>query len=351
MAECPHIHLRAGVSLQEVLVVLAIVGLISAIGIPAVLAARERARATMCRSQMKQLALGCELYHGIHGRLPPGQMFGPYGIGPDSTSWSWLARILPHIDQDVLYRQGAIPLSSLRDSGIAAQQIPLLLCPSDSERSSGPRRDAGNMRAHAFAVGHTNYKGVSGANWGADASQGLSPAETGAVWINVGTNGSYDGLSNGDGLMFRTDYRVRRRHADVIDGLSQTLMVGEALPAVDGYCSWPYANHAYSTCAIPPNCHPPSNPYDWALGLSFRSAHPNGLFFAFADGRVQFVHDGIELSIYRGMATISGGECYLESATDPSTSGTHMSAATLPNVRQMSPQTQQMAAVKFRERR
>ena len=132
------------------------------------------------------------------------------------------------------------------------------------------------MREHAFAVGQTNYKGVSGANWGADASQGLGPADTGAVWVNVGTNGSYDGLSDGDGLMFRTDYRARRRHADVVDGLSQTLMIGEALPSVDGYCSWPYANNAYSTCAIPPNCEPPSDPHDWAQAQSFRSTHPGG---------------------------------------------------------------------------
>ena len=274
----------SGWSVTEILVVLAIMGLVLALGIPAVMAVRERARATMCRSQLKQLALGCELYHGIHRRFPPGQMFGRHGVGPDSTSWSWLARILPHIDQAALYRRGDVPSSSLRSSGIAANQIPLFLCPSDADRSPGPRRDAGNMWEHDFAVGQTNYKGVSGANWGADTSQGLGPADTGAVWVNVGTNGSYDGLSNGDGLMFRTDYRARRRHADVVDGLSQTLMIGEALPSVDGYCSWPYANNAYSTCAIPPNCEPPSDPHDWAQAQSFRSTHPGGLFFAFADG-------------------------------------------------------------------
>ena len=292
----------------EILVVLAVIGLLLAISIPAVHAVRERARATMCRSNLKQLGLGSALYHGSHGRFPPGQMFGRHGVGPDSTSWSWLARILPHIGQSALHRRGGVPQTSLRDSGIADQQVALFLCPSDSDRRPGPRRDAGNMREHGFAVGQTNYKGVSGANWGADASQGLGPGDTGAVWINVGTNGSYDGLSNGDGLMFRTDYRARRRQADVIDGLSQTLMIGESLPSVDGYCSWPYANNAYSTCAIPPNCDPADDPYDWAKVQSFRSAHRDGLCFAFADGRVQFVRNAIDLGVYRGLATIAGSE-------------------------------------------
>ena len=302
----------AGFTVYEILVVVAVIGLLLAISIPAVHAVRERARATICRSNLKQLALGCELYHGSHGRFPPGQMFGRHGVGPDSTSWSWLARILPHIDQFALHQRGGIPKTSLRNSGIADHQVSLFLCPSDSDRRPGPRRDAGNMREHAFAVGQTNYKGVSGANWGADASQGLGPGETGAVWINMGTNGSYDGLSDGDGLMFRTDSRARRRHADVVDGLSQTLMIGEGMPSVDGYCSWPYANNAYSTCAIPPNCDPPQDPYDWAKAQSFRSAHPDGLFFAFADGRVQFVQNAIGLTIYRGLATIDGSELHLQ---------------------------------------
>lgn len=235
-------------------------------------------------------------------------MFGPHGYGPDSTAWSFLARILPYIEQNNLYDQGEIPGKTLAESGVADRTIPLFLCPSDSTRGDGPRRDAGNMLEHDFAVGQTNYKGVSGANWGADESQGWECADSGTDWCNEGTHGSYDGLGRGDGLFYRSDYRVKPRQADVKDGLSNTFMIGEALPAKDIYTSWPYANNAYATCAIPPNKDDEGDPTFWPNNQSFRSDHPGGLHFAFADGSARFINESIDLQLYRGLATTSGRE-------------------------------------------
>lgn len=122
-------------------------------------------------------------------------------------------------------------------------------------------------------MGLTNYKGVSGANWGDDL-EGLGGANFPTDWRNQGTNGSFDGLSNGDGMFFRTDYRRILRLSQIGDGTSSTFMIGEDLPGQDIWCSWPYANNAYGTCAIPPNVKAPDGsnypPNNWENVWSFR---------------------------------------------------------------------------------
>ncbi len=112
--------------------------------------------------------MAVEHYHEQYKCYPPGQCGGQWKFGPDSTAWSWLARILPYIEEATLYKQGDVPKKTLKESGIAAQQRPLFLCPSDGYSNRGVKLDAGNLKD--FPVGQTNYKGVSGANWGADES-------------------------------------------------------------------------------------------------------------------------------------------------------------------------------------
>lgn len=295
-------------TLVELLVVLAIIGVLLALLMSAVQRVREAAARAQCLNNLHQLALAMQNYHDSQGRFPPGQFLGPYGKGPNSYSWSWLARLLPYVEQDNLYRQGTIPNQTLQGSDIAAWEIKLFLCPSDGSSWSGPRTDAGNL--YGFPVGQSNYKGVSGANWGEDSSTGSPVIDT--YWRNRGANGSYDGLDNGDGIMFRSDYRVTLRITNITDGSSNTFMLGEDIPALNAWCSWPYANNAYGTCAIPPNDNNPGGgnfpPGDWPNTWSFRSRHPGGLNFAYADSSVHFISNSIDISVYRAMATIAGGE-------------------------------------------
>lgn len=291
---------RKGMTLVELLVVFAIISLLVALVLPAVMASREAARRMTCQNHLKQLALACQEFHDGHRRFPPGRSGGAIGWGPDSPAWSWLAEILPYVDQGSIYEQGGIPAATLRNSGIAHLQIPVFSCPS----GIGPptRTDAGNLAG--FVVGVTNYKGVSGANWGFD--------ETLGGWLNTrfsnkGANGSFDGLNRGDGILWRNDYAFSLRIASVVDGVSNTFLIGEDLPEHNRWCSWPYANNAYGTCAIPPN-YISADPFLFEETWSFRSNHPGGLNFAVADGAVRFVSETIDLDVYRATATRAGGE-------------------------------------------
>ncbi len=299
---------RCGFTLVELLVVLAIIGVLLCLLFPAVQKVREAANRMRCASNLRQLALAVHMHEDMVGYLPTGQFGGRYGVGADSLAWSWMAHLLPYVEQDNLYQQGGIPSKTLSQSGVADQAIPLLFCPSDTAQGAGPRKDAGNLTG--FPVGQTNYKAVSGANWG-DDWQGVGPFFN-TDWRNRGTNGSFDGLSNGDGMFYRTDYTRPLRLVQITDGTSNTFMLGEDVPSQNEWCSWPYANNAYGTCAIPPNVRrPEGTPYpawDWQNTWSFRSRHPGGLQFAYADGSVHFISDGISLPVYRAMATIGGGE-------------------------------------------
>lgn len=131
----------------------------------------------------------------------------------------------------------------------------------------------------------------------------LSRRERGRV-VRVGVD---DGLEQGDGIMWRSDILRPVAARNVRDGLSQTFMIGEDLPEKNRWCSWPYANNAYGTCAIPPNFSY-RDPNWWPNTHSFRSAHPGGLNFAMADGSVHFIEQGIALPVYRALATRAGQE-------------------------------------------
>jgi prepilin-type N-terminal cleavage/methylation domain-containing protein/prepilin-type processing-associated H-X9-DG protein len=298
---------RPGVTLTELLVVIAIMAILIGLLIPAVQRVREAGNRVQCTANLKEIALAVHSYHDANGRIPYNQ-FGPYGGGPNSYAWSWLARLLPYVEQTNLYTTGQIPLQTLEQSGVMGAQIPLFLCPSDNA-GVGPRLDAGNLTG--LAVGQTNYKGVSGANWGDDLHGG-GGHEFETDWRNAGTNGSFDGHSDGDGMFYRLDYLRPLRLTAIGDGTSNTFMIGEDVPALDDWCSWPYANNANGTCAIPPNVTAPgggSYPlWNWQNNESFRSRHPGGLQFAYADGSVHFISNSIDLSVYRALATINGGE-------------------------------------------
>jgi prepilin-type N-terminal cleavage/methylation domain-containing protein/prepilin-type processing-associated H-X9-DG protein len=306
---------RGAFTLIELLVVIAIIAVLIGLLVPAVQKVREAAARLSCSNNLKQLALACHNYHDSNGKLPPGQ-YGDYdqpsafgGPFENSMAWSWIAFALPYIEQDNAYRQGGVPTTRLNQSSATAVTIKTLFCPSDSLSNISPLVEKTHYMRTAPLAGLTNYKGVQGSNFC------FGP------WANNGTAGSdCECWFHGDGLFYPMVWEHPKRLTDILDGTSNTFMIGEdryiagvSGPGLygQGY-GWAHSVHASLTCAIPPNVRQPNGqdyPANrWDVLHGFKSRHPGGVQFAYADASVHFVPDSIPLGLYRALGTISGGE-------------------------------------------
>jgi prepilin-type N-terminal cleavage/methylation domain-containing protein len=308
---------RLGFTLIELLVVIAIIAVLIGLLVPAVQKVREAAARASCQNNLKQLAMGVHNYHDTFKIFPHNgsrtlTTTGPSWVSGGGRLWSWIARTLPYIEQDNLFKQANVSdttnVTAVRAA--IAQTIPVLLCPSDNAIS--PRTNAANLEN--IPVGATNYKGVIGGNWGNGETRWRWGTPNGPYPSNVAPIGTADhaGLLNGNGIFFRADYLRRLRITDITDGASNTFMIGEVIPEMDNHTSWPYSNNACGTCGIGPNAlRTNGTPYpasDWPNVFGFRSRHAGGLQFALADASVRFVSDSVPLASYRAMCSIRGQE-------------------------------------------
>jgi prepilin-type N-terminal cleavage/methylation domain-containing protein/prepilin-type processing-associated H-X9-DG protein len=306
---------RRGFTLIELLVVIAIIAILIGLLLPAVQKVREAAASAQCKNNLHQLGIAVHSYHDANGGFP---VSGGPGLSFNASSpycWSWLARILPNVEQGNLYTKLGIPTSTMFQAsatGALTTPIKTFLCPADIAINGNPRTDEANIGSTYassntyVAVGLTNYKGVCGNNWAWGSFQYTPP------------RGGNDGLDNGNGIFFRSDGAPGRRGpinlSSIRDGTSSTFMIGEDIPSLNVHCDWPFFNHAVGTCAIPLNngmvAGQPGfgHPEDWLNLYSFRSRHANGANFAMADASVQFVNANINLTVYRALATYDGGE-------------------------------------------
>ena len=125
---------RRAFTLVELLIVIAIIGTLIGLLLPAVNSARESGRRTQCLNNLRQIALGLQTYHEANNSLPNGANFG--------ASWSaatWAALILPEIGQDPVYQMFNFNTYAWDPSNVPAVQvvIPTFICPSDG---TPPRR-------------------------------------------------------------------------------------------------------------------------------------------------------------------------------------------------------------------
>lgn len=299
----------------ELTVVVAIIAVLTALILPAIQKVRAASERAKCQNNLKQIITAVHLFQNSEHRLPYSQ-FGTedgisYGAGPKSKAWSFLARCLPYLEQQPLYTECGIPTNWLFSTDASSSAVSVFLCPSDPQATSIPRLDAGNLSGDA--VGRSSYKGCSGSNWGDDLDEYQTrPGPFPTDWRHIGVNGSYDSFDYGDGIFYRRDLLRPLTLSDIADGTSQTFALGEDVQDADTYLSWPYSNNVHATCAIPLNVIRPTGgtypPDNWQNTSGFRSLHTGGGNFAFADGSVRFIPDSIDLTLYRALSTIDGGE-------------------------------------------
>ena len=166
---------RRGFTMIELLVVIAIIALLIALLLPAVQQAREAARRTQCKNNLKQIGLALHNYHDVAKTFPPGWVYDPSRPTPNAPTncWGWSALLLPQLDQVPLYSQlnfnvgfsGGLDASGLNsNAGVTGPEATLLSvfrCPSD-DGSEHVSSGAGTSGLDMNYGGRSNYPGVNG---------------------------------------------------------------------------------------------------------------------------------------------------------------------------------------------
>lgn len=288
-----------GFTIVELLVAIGIVAILAALILPAVQAAREAARKTQCRSNLKQIGLALQNYVDAHRVFPLNTSF-THDVGPNSACRSWMQGILPFLEEQALHDEIDPSLSITQNMPWPAEPIAVYQCPSSGDP------DVINLRSDMSdetLLGVTNYKACAGSNWG--WGNFIVAAPPGPF------SGSTDGYNQGNGLICEGRAGpVTRRISDVRDGLSNTFALGETVGAWTKWAWWYSQNGVTATCAIPMNYKVPGialeeNITNWENNYGFMSRHSGGGHFCMVDGSVRFVSDKIDLKTYRALATIA----------------------------------------------
>lgn len=306
-----------GFTLVELLVVIAIIGVLVALLLPAVQAAREAARRTQCVNQIRQLGLACHNYHDSHGRFPSAGDEVIAGSEQDSIGLSWLAQILPYIENANLQDIVDTSVNWNHPNNDAAEQtpVPLFQCPTTGPELpvyvEGPGGDT-NIEAPSELRAH--YVGIMGAKSRCPLNSRIPYPESGYTMMTCGESG---GLADNGTIIFDGEIRFK----DITDGTTHTMMVGEQSwesgptrswivgtldqnSGPDGH-GWLYNS---KNVMHPLNTAFREKPDESLSGYanndtSLGSMHPSGFHVAMADGSSKFINEDTGLNVLRAMAT------------------------------------------------
>ena len=306
-----HSSLRRGFTLVELLVVIAIIAILVGLLLPAVQQAREAARRIQCGNQIRQIGLAIHNYQTQNGVFPISIAYNKAGPKPAAqvSGKGWIVSVLPFMEQTALYDKftpgfkGDFSANGgLKDPAVTPfmkVELSVLHCPSDGS-AIGTRTD--QFQWEGIEVSLTNYKGVIG-----DTRMGGSSS------IHQGTEPDCHNTTGCNGLFYRNNYQEPISIAQIRDGTTNTLMVGEDVPEFNHHSTAYYCNGDYSSCHAPLNYLPdlkanPNAPKEWWNVISFRSRHTGGAYFVMADASAHFISESIDYTLYRALSTKNKGE-------------------------------------------
>jgi prepilin-type N-terminal cleavage/methylation domain-containing protein/prepilin-type processing-associated H-X9-DG protein len=299
---------RRAFTLVELLVVIAIIGILIALLLPAVQAAREAARATQCRNNLKQIGVALHNYHDTYKCFPPGAFW--FGTNYNAYRGSIMIRLLPYIEQQPLFDQYDFsrPTDGQTYRGtttwLQSTIIPTFICPSDNHPGvyGSPVRALHNYAASIGPTTHGNNSACSCSEW-ASWNQRIEIYR----W-----HGDYGNTRNYAGPFFRDPSYVTHIR-DCTDGLTSTIFFGEMRPMCSQHAmgGWATSNNGqgltattvpinYDTCSLDSNEPNGCIRYcNWSTELAFRSRHPTGAHFLMGDGSVHFISESIDYKTYQ----------------------------------------------------
>ncbi len=290
---------RRGFTIIELLVVIAIIAILVSLLMPAVQQAREAARRSQCQSNLHQIGLALENYHGIHNRLPPGESTDDWlGDTQMGSAWGWAVMITPQLDNGPMFKSLQPDETTLRQAlsdptkrKFLQIPLPIFICPSDAlGAQKNQYRTLRDVNDNLVEVATSNYV----------ASHGV------CAW-----NFQPPGFPERQPGVFGWNWGVR--YADIRDGQSSTIAVGERASGsirgseYGGAAVWAGVtsptNITFSTTL-------PSDQADCVMGLSYglinplngaphqySSQHEGGALFLFCDGSVHFLSENMHSNI------------------------------------------------------
>ena len=294
-----------GFTLIELLVVIAIIAILIALLLPAVQQAREAARRTQCKNNLKQLGIAMHNYHDVHRAFPSGWIAVENGFQTPHegvSGFAWGAMLLPQIEQTNLFNSLDMNVACNHpvNAPFITQSLPTFLCPSDPKPDVWEIHEEGDHdhddsaaffqeEDHLAELATANYIGVFGTHDLHDCEEA-------------------GGQCRSDGALYHNSVTRMR---DFTDGTSNTLMLGERKTDVglEWYSTWvgmvPEGEEAFTrilgSCDHTPN-HPNAHFDD------FSSHHIGGAQFVLGDGSVHFISENIDENLYKALGTIGGGE-------------------------------------------
>ena len=311
----------SGFTLIELLVVIAIIAILIGLLLPAVQKVREAASRMKCSNNLKQFGLAIHSYADSNNtQIPPG------GNNWASDTGSWLVVTLPYLEQDNLFKQFKTkppgdPTNTNVYGDANKPKLPYGRCPSDDYDPNAAVVNYIGSLGPQCAPGNCGYDPNAG--WCKPETSGLGGGLAGMGYTKSDDHGNSTDPRNIRGYINRLGAKIT--FASVTDGLSNTIAVGEGLPAQHDHLAqnrwWDYnGGNAHATTIVPINGPKTSQQGtcgsgaviqrwdNWNMSWGFRSNHTGGANFLYGDGSVKLIRQSIDMRTYQLLGCRNDGQ-------------------------------------------